>query len=90
MGAGAEGEVRPCAWKRGLKLKWKLGNEEGGPRSSSQQIEREREREEHWREEMPRPQGEGCPETNLFFFSLRCISPCVACGVWVRDMVREM
>ena len=36
MGAGAEGEVRPCAWKRGLKLKWKLGNEEGGPRSSSQ------------------------------------------------------
>ena len=45
MGAGAEGEVRPCAWKRGLKLKWKLGNEEGGPRSSSQQIEIERERE---------------------------------------------
>jgi hypothetical protein len=72
MGAGAEGEVRPFAWKRGLKLKWKLRNEAGGLRSSSQQREREREREreEHGGEEAPRPQGEWCPEVNLFFFSL--------------------
>ena len=58
--------------------------------AASREREREREREEHWREEMPRRQGEWFPEANLFFFSLRCISPCVAYGVWVRGMVREM
>jgi hypothetical protein len=30
MGAGAEGEVRPCAWKWKWELKSKLENEEGG------------------------------------------------------------
>ena len=44
MGAGAEGEVRPCAWKWEWKLKSRIENEERGlrPRSSSQQRERER------------------------------------------------
>ena len=61
MGAGAEGGVRPCAWKRGLKLKWKLGNEEGGPRSSKQQERREKsERERSGEREHP-AEGEWCP-----------------------------
>ena len=43
MGAGAEGKVRHCASKWEWKLKSKLENEEGGPRSSQQQ-QREPER----------------------------------------------
>ena len=35
---------------------------------------------------MPRRQGEWCPEANLFFFSLWCISPC---GVWGLQNFKE-
>ena len=31
MGTGAEGEIRPCAWKWEWKLKSRIENEEGGP-----------------------------------------------------------
>ena len=83
MGAGAEGEVRPCAWKWKWELKSRIENEEGGPRSSSQQIEREK---GTWGEEAPRdPRESGVQKANLFFFSLWCISPC---GVW--GVVREI
>ena len=57
MGTGAEGEVRPCAWKWEWKLKSRIENEEGGPhghvmagqggaasRRGAERSERERER----------------------------------------------
>ena len=82
MGAGGEGEVRPCAWK--WKLKLRIENEERGlrPRSSSQQRERERERE---RKERPGRASGACPEVNLAYVSsLSGISPSISpCGaVW--------
>ena len=60
MGAGAEGEVRPCAWKWEWKLKSRIENEEGGPRPtrSSSQQEREREREREREAERGSAQGE--------------------------------
>ena len=65
-------------------MKWKLGNEEGGPRSSSQQIDREK---GTWGEEAPRdPRESGVQKANLFFFSLWCISPC---GVWGLQNFKE-
>ena len=36
MGTGAEGEVRPCAWKWEWKLKSRIKNEEGGPSNTPQ------------------------------------------------------
>ena len=45
MGAGAEGEVRPCAWKWEWKLKSRIENEEGGPRPTRSSSQQERERE---------------------------------------------
>ena len=61
MGTGAEGEVRPCAWKWEWKLKSKVENEEGGPRSSKQQERREKsERERSGEREHP-AEGEWCP-----------------------------
>ena len=68
MGTGAEGEVRPCAWKWEWKLKSEFDNEEeGGPRSSKQQERREREAERE------SAQGEWYPESNSFFLRLRMV-----------------
>ena len=68
MGAGAEGEVRPCAWKWEWKLKSEFDNEEeGGPRSSKQQERRGREAERE------SAQGEWYPESNSFFLRLRMV-----------------
>ena len=57
MGAGAEGEVRPCAWKWEWKLKSRIENEEGGPRPTRSSSQQEREREA----ERGSAQGEWCP-----------------------------
>ena len=71
-----------------MKLKWKLGNEEGGPRSSSQQRERERERERErnmGERKRPDPRESGV-QRSICFSSLWCISPC---GVWGLQNFKE-
>ena len=78
MGAGAEGEVRPCAWKWEWKLKSRIENEEGGPRPtrSSSQQERERARERR-RERAPRESAQSGIQRVIFIFLLSGIAVCV-------------
>ena len=47
MGAGAEGEVRPCAWKWEWELKSRIENEEGADpgAASSRRGDRDRDRD---------------------------------------------